>query len=56
MYELHGVTMTEYSEYREWLKGHGCDSWKELVQTYGETKAKRLYADYRTEQGQKRLF
>lgn len=48
--------MSEYSEYREWLLSHGCENWKELVQTYGEKTATAMYADYRAEQYQNRLF
>lgn len=48
--------MSEYSEYREWLEGHGCRNWDEMVLEYGEQKAKALYSDYRAGQYQDRLF
>lgn len=48
--------MSEYSDYREWLDAHGCRTWDEMVSTYGENTATAMYADYRSEQRQSRLF
>lgn len=56
MSKLHGVTMSEYSEYKEWLESHGCRTWDEMVLEYGEQTAKVLYADYRADRYQDRLF
>lgn len=48
--------MSEYSDYKEWLESHGFRTWDEMVLEYGEQKAKLLYADYRADQYQERLF
>lgn len=48
--------MSEYSDFREWLEAHGCRNWDEMVLDYGEKAATEMYADYRSEKRQSRLF
>lgn len=49
--------MSEYSDFKEFLAGHGgFTSWDEMVSELGEAKAKHLYAEYRDERRQDQLF